>query len=108
MVLTLRSGKLKNLYWKYFISGAIIEGIVKRTKEKAIERAIDGKELKILSKDLTECLKTEFTDGNLLPTESNLEDWLRLLDLDTRDEVSVRRPNESDQAAAETLNRSII
>jgi len=108
LVLTLRTGKLKNLYWKDFISGAIIEGIVKRTKEKAIERAIDGKELKILSKDLTECLATEFTDGNLLPAESNLEDWLRLLDLDPRDVVRVRRPNQSDQAAAETLNRSII
>jgi len=108
LVLTLRTGKLKNLYWKDFISGAIIEGIVKRTKEKAIERAIDGKELKILSKDLTECLKTEFTDGNLLPAESNLEDWLRLLDLDPRDVVRVRRPSQSDQAAAETLNRSII
>jgi len=108
LVLTLRTGKLKNLYWKDFISGAIIEGIVKRTKEKAIERAIDGKELKILSKDLTECLETEFTDGNLLPAESNLEDWLQLLDLDPRDVVRVRRPNQSDQAAAETLNRSII
>ena len=108
LVLTLRTGKLKNLYWKDFISGAIIEGIVKRTKEKAIERAIDGKELKILSKDLTECLETEFTDGNLLPAESNLEDWLRLLDLDPRDVVRVRRPNQFDQAAAETLNRSII
>jgi len=108
LVLTLRTGKLKNLYWKDFISGAIIEGIVKRTKDKAIERAIDGKELKILSKDLTECLETEFTDGNLLPAESNLEDWLRLLDLDPRDVVRVRRPNQSDQAAAETLNRSII
>ena len=108
LVLTLRTGKLKNLYWKDFISGAIIEGIVKRTKEKAIERAIDGKELKILSKDLTECLETEFKDGNLLPVESNLEDWLQLLDLDPRDVVRVRRPNQSDQAAAETLNRSII
>jgi len=108
LVLTLRTGKLKNLYWKDFISGAIIEGIVKKTKEKAIERAIDGKELKILSKDLTECLETEFTDGNLLPAESNLEDWLQLLDLDQRDVVRVRRPNQSDQAAAETLNRSII
>ena len=108
LVLTLRSGTLKKLYWKDFISGAIIEGIVKRTKEKAIERAIDGKELKIMSEDLIQCLKTEFKDGNLLPAESNLEDWLQLLDLDPRNVVRVRRPNESDQAAVETLNRSII
>ncbi len=108
LTLTLRTGKLKKLYWKDFISGAIIEGIVKRSKEKAIERAIDGEELKILSKDLIECLETEFTDSNLLPAESNLEDWLQLLDLDPRDVVRVRRPNDSDQAAAETINRSII
>jgi proteasome-associated ATPase len=96
------------LYWKDFISGAIIEGVVKRTKEKAIERAIDGKELKIMSKDLTECLETEFKEGNLLPAESNMEDWLQLLDLDPRHVVRVRRPNDSDQAASETFNRSII
>jgi len=108
LVLTLRSGALKKLYWKDFISGAIIEGIVKRTKEKAIERAIGGKELKIMSEDLTQCLKTEFEDGSLLPAESNLEDWLQLLDLDPRNVVRVRRPSESDQAAAETLKRSII
>ena len=108
LVLTLRSGKLKKMYWKDFISGAIIEGVVKRAKEKAIERAIDGKELKIMSDDLTQCLEIEFKDGNLLPVESNLEDWLQLLDLDPHHVVRVRRPNESDQAAAETLNRSII
>jgi len=108
LVLTLRSGKLKKLYWKDFISGAIIEGVVKRTKEKAIGRAIDGKELKIMSKDLTECLEAEFKDGNLLPAESNMEDWLQLLDIDPRHVVRVRRPNDSDQAASETLNRSII
>jgi proteasome-associated ATPase len=108
LVLTLRSGKLKKLYWKDFISGAIIEGVVKRTKEKAIERAIDGKELKIMSKDLTQCLETEFKEGNLLPAESNMEDWLQLLDLDPRHVVRVRRPNDSDQAASETFNRSII
>ena len=108
LVLTLRSGALKKLYWRDFISGAIIEGIVKRVKEKAIERAIDGEELKVLSKDLTQCLETEFKDGNLLPVESNLEDWLQLLDLDPHQVVRVRRPNESDQAAAETVNRSII
>ena len=108
LVLTLRSGTLKKLYWKDFISGAIIEGIVKRVKEKAIERAIEGEELKIMSKDLTACLEAEFKDGNLLPSESNLEDWLQLLDLDPHQVVRVRRPKESDQAAAETLNRSII
>jgi proteasome-associated ATPase len=108
LVLTLRTGGFKKMYWKDFISGATIEGIVKRAKEKAIERAIAGKELKILAEDLTECLETEFKEGSLLPTESNTEDWLQLLDVDPRQVVRVRRPSEADQAAAETLNRSII
>jgi proteasome-associated ATPase len=108
LVLTLRTGGFKKMYWKDFISGAIIEGIVKRAKEKAIERAIAGKELKILARDLTECLETEFKEGSLLPIESNMEDWLQLLDVDPRQVVRVRRPSEADQAAAETLNRSII
>ena len=34
LVLTLRSGEFKKLYWKDFISGAVIENIVKRAKEK--------------------------------------------------------------------------
>jgi proteasome-associated ATPase len=107
-VLTLRSGEYKKLYWKDFISGAVLEGIVKRAKEKAIQRAIDGGELQITVQDLIESLETEFTESNLLPAESNMEDWLQLLDMESRHVVRVRRPSESDQATANTINRSII
>ncbi len=108
LVLTLRSGEMKKLYWKDFISGAILEGIVKRGKEEAIKRAIDGKELKITVEDLIRSLESEFTEANLLPTESNMDDWLQLLDMDSKNVVRIRRPSDSDQAARETLNRSII
>lgn len=108
LVLTLRSGEFKKLYWKDFISGAVIESIVKRTKERAIERAIKGEELRITVQDLLASLETEFTESSLLPAESNLEDWLQLLDMESRHVVRVRKPNRSDRAAETTIRRSII
>lgn len=108
LIMTLRTGDLKTLYWKDFISGAILEGIVKRAKEKAIERAIGGGELVIKVEDLVISLDNEFKEGSLLPAESNMEDWLQLLDIDPHNVVRVRRPKSSDSATAMTLNRSMI
>jgi len=108
LVLTLRNGDFKKLYWKDFISGAVIESIVKRAKERAIERAINGEELQITVQDLLNCLETEFTESSLLPAESNLEDWLQLLDMESRHVVRVRKPNASDRAAETTIRRSIL
>ncbi len=108
LVMTLRSGGNKKMYWCDFISGAAIEGIIKRAKEHAIERAIDGEKLCITVDDLTTALKTEFKEGSLLPAESNLEDWLHLLDMESKNVVRVRKPNESDSATENTIRRSVI
>jgi proteasome-associated ATPase len=108
LVMTLRSGGNKKMHWCDFISGATIEGIIKRAKEHAIERAIDGKKLCITVDDLTTALKTEFKEGSLLPAESNLEDWLHLLDMDSKNVVRVRKPDESDSATENTIRRSVI
>ena len=108
LVLTLRSGSNRKMYWNDFISGAIIEGIMKRAKEKAIERAIGGGTLCLTVEDLVVALETEFEEGSLLPAESNLEDWLQLLDMDSKDVVRVRKPNDSDKATDNTIRRSII
>lgn len=108
LVLTLRSGEFRKLYWKDFVSGAAIESIVKRAKEMAIKRAIEGEPLAIKVTDLTDSLKDEFTEGNLLPAESNMEDWLQLLDMESKNVVRIRKPDDSDQATVQTINRSII
>ena len=108
LVLTLRSGGNRKMYWSDFISGAAIEGIMKRSKESAIERAIKGETLCITVDDLTTALETEFKEGSLLPAESNLEDWLQLLDMESKNVVRVRKPNESDSAAENTIRRSVI
>ena len=96
------------MYWSDFISGAVIEGIMKRAKERAIERAIEGKKLCVTVDDLIRGLETEFKEGSLLPAESNLDDWLQLLDMESKNVVRVRKPNESDSAAENTSRRSII
>ncbi|MBT5869019.1 MAG: AAA family ATPase [Nitrospinaceae bacterium] len=108
LVLTLRSGGNRKMYWNDFISGAVLEGIMKRAKEKAIERAITGETLSLTVDDLLVSLETEFKEGSLLPAESNMEDWLQLLDVDAKHVVRVRRPDEADKATENTLRRSII
>lgn len=108
LTLTLKTGELKSLYWKDFVSGAIIEGIVKRAKEKAIERAIVGGELTIKVDDLLSSLEAEFVEDGQLPSAPDMEDWLQLLDVDPQNVARVRRPQDSDGAAASTLNRSMI
>ncbi|HIE41781.1 MAG TPA: AAA family ATPase, partial [Nitrospinaceae bacterium] len=108
LLLTLRSGSNRKMYWDDFISGAVIEGIMKRAKERAIERAIKGEDLSLKVDDLIVALETEFEEGSLLPAESNLEDWLQLLDMESKNVVRVRRPNEADKATEKTIRRAII
>lgn len=108
LVLTLKSGDFKKLYWKDFISGAILEGIVSRAKETAIERAINGENLVIKADDLIDALQVEFKENSILPADSNMEDWLQLLDFDPKQVARVRRPDDSDQATHKTMRRSII
>lgn len=108
LVLTLRSGSNRKMYWNDFISGAVIEGIMKRAKERSIERAIKGETLCLTVDDLVVSLEKEFKEGSLLPAESNMEDWLQLLDMDAKNVVRVRKPNESDKATENTIRRSII
>ena len=58
--------------------------------------------------DLTEALKVEFRDNSVLPADSNMEDWLQLLDFDPKHVARVRRPDESNKATQKTITRSII
>lgn len=108
LALTLRSGEIEKLHWKDFISGAILESVARRAKEFAIERAIAGGELAVRVEDLLRSLEEEFVEGNVLPAESNMEDWLQLLDKDPRNVVRIRKPNAADRASEATMNRSII
>jgi proteasome-associated ATPase len=108
LTLSMKNGDMKKLYWHDFISGAILENVVKRAKESAIERAITGEELKIKPEDLTFAIEKEFDEGSIFPADHNMEDWLQLLDFDSQNIARIRRPKESDEATDRTLTRSMI
>jgi proteasome-associated ATPase len=94
--LTLRSGERKVLHRADLASGALIAGVVARAKEQALKRSIETGRLSPLSlQDLVACLDREHAEGDLLPPESNSIDWLKLVDLDPEEVVSLRRPKAS-------------
>ena len=79
----LRNGRKEILYRSDLLSGALLAGIVRRAKERAIERTIikgdeslDG----IQMTDLTEATKEEYREGEIFPPDDSAEEWLKLLD----------------------------
>ena len=80
---TFRSGKTEYLYRGDLASGALVESIVERAKEIAIERSIDEDSLSPLSlTDLEEALEREYAENELFPPSDLTEDWLKLTDFD--------------------------
>ncbi len=78
--LHLRSGKREILYQSDLISGALIASIIQRAKEKAIKRAIDGGEEGVIQEDLLSSIAEEYREGEMLPPNDIVEDWLKLID----------------------------
>ena len=100
---TLRSGRKEILYRGDLISGAIIESVVQRAKERAIKRSIaSGGEQGVSEGDMLEAVTSEYRENDIFPPTDNTEDWLKLIDYDPehvvkvtpirRDEVERRRP----------------
>ena len=63
------------------VSGAILAAIVRRAKERAIERTLQGDPSSgITAEDLLEALNDEYREGEVLPPDDAAEEWLKLLD----------------------------
>ena len=75
---TYQNGDKEILYYKDFISGAMIENIVRRAKKSAIKRVIGGGERGMTSDDLIHAIRDEFTDNDDLPNTTNPDDWARI------------------------------
>ena len=88
---SLRSGRRDILYRGHLCSGAIIESIVQRAKEKALKRAIQNpeKEIGISRADLLDALAAEYRESEIFPPTEATEDWLKLLDYDPANVVKV-------------------
>ncbi|MBI1824616.1 MAG: AAA family ATPase [Nitrospirae bacterium] len=78
--LQLRNGKKEILYQSDLVSGALIASIVQRAKEKAIQRAIEGKEEGVNEEDMLTSITEEYREGEMLPPSDIVEDWLKLID----------------------------
>jgi proteasome-associated ATPase len=96
-----RDASSETLYWKDFVSGALIKSVVDRAKDIAIRRALLAPDEPhgLMEEDLSEALRQEFAEGEIFPKNDALEDWLRLLDLDPADVVAVQSKREKDPTA---------
>ena len=83
LAIRLRNGRREILSRQDLLSGAVLAGIVRRAKERAIERAIQGddKEASGLTlEDLIIATNAEFKESEIFPPDDSAEEWLKLLD----------------------------
>ena len=83
LAIRLRNGRREILYRRDLLSGAVLAGIVRRAKEKAIERVIQvgGQEPSGLTlEDLLVATNEEFKESEIFPPDDSAEEWLKLLD----------------------------
>ena len=75
---TYQGGDKEIMYFKDFSSGAMIENIVRRAKQLAIKRVINGGEHGIRPEDLIAATKREFKEHEDLPNTTNPDDWAKI------------------------------
>ncbi|HEX2055214.1 MAG TPA: AAA family ATPase, partial [Nitrospiraceae bacterium] len=81
LAVRLRNGHTKTLYRADMVSGAILAAIVRRAKERAIERTLQGgPDHGLRADDLFEAINDEYREGEVLPPDDAAEEWLKLLD----------------------------
>ncbi|GJL54125.1 MAG: proteasome-associated ATPase [Nitrospirales bacterium] len=80
LAIRLRNGRRDILYRSDLLSGAVLASIVRRAKEKAVEREIEGKDTGMSDEDLSHAVHEEFREGEIFPPDDSAEEWLKLLD----------------------------
>lgn len=77
---TYARGERETLFFKDFVSGAMIENIVSRAKKAAIKRFIgsDGSEKGMCLDDLTAAIREEYQENEDLPNTTNPDDWAKI------------------------------
>ena len=87
---TYANGEKEILYFKDFVSGAMIQGIVSRGKKYAIKRMITTGEGGIKGDDLLAAIKDEFKENEDLPNTTNPDDWAKIAGRKNERIVNVR------------------
>jgi len=76
--ITYQNGEKEELFYKDFLSGAMLENIVRRAKKKAIKRRIDGGDGGLITADLISSVVDEFLEHEDLPNTTNPDDWAKI------------------------------
>ena len=96
-----RAGGVETLHYKDLLSGALIESIVERAKDFVIKRSIDVKSSAegISFDDLKKSIDAEFKENEIFPKTDNIEDWLKLLDYEPENVVTLKpiRPGSKER-----------
>jgi proteasome-associated ATPase len=87
---TYASGEKETLYFKDFVSGALIESVCTRAKKAAVKRMIATGVKGLTAADLVEAVKTEFRENEDLPNTTNPDDWAKIAARRTERIVHVR------------------
>lgn len=99
-----RSGGVETLHFKDLLSGALIMSLVERAKDFAIKRSIDVKSSNegISRDDMARSIESEFKENEIFPKTDNLEDWLKLLDYEPENVVTIKpiRPGAKEKYTA--------
>lgn len=77
---TYARGERETLFFKDFVSGAMIKNIVSRAKKTAIKRLIasEGQEKGICLADLKGAIREEYQENEDLPNTTNPDDWAKI------------------------------
>ncbi len=77
---TYARGERETLFFKDFVSGAMIENIVSRAKKMAIKRFIasDGTDKGMRLEDLKAAIREEYQENEDLPNTTNPDDWAKI------------------------------
>jgi proteasome-associated ATPase len=99
-----RSGGVETLYFKDLLSGALLMSMVERAKDYAIKRSIDVKSSSegVSKEDIERAVNTEFKENEIFPKTDTLEDWLKLLDYEPENVVTIKpiRPGQREKYSA--------
>lgn len=75
---TYANSEKEMLYFKDFVSGALIEGVVARAKKYAIKRTISTGQRGIRGEDLIRGMRDEFREHEDLPNTTQPDDWAKI------------------------------
>lgn len=90
---TYANGEKETLYFKDFVSGAMIENVVSRAKKAALKRSLSGGSRGITTDDLLAAVREEYSENEDLPNTTNPDDWVKISGRRSERIVNVRTIN---------------